>query len=51
MRWHPIVRRDGQISIARSFIRADWERLLAAADLRAEIHWHLLFRYTVSRLK
>jgi 2-polyprenyl-3-methyl-5-hydroxy-6-metoxy-1,4-benzoquinol methylase len=51
MRWHPIVRRDGQISIARSFTRADWERLLAAANLRAEIHWHWLFRYTVSRLK
>ena len=51
MRWHPIVRLDGQISIARSFTRGDWERLLAAANLSAEIRWHLLFRYAVSRLK
>jgi 2-polyprenyl-3-methyl-5-hydroxy-6-metoxy-1,4-benzoquinol methylase len=51
MRWHPIVRSDGQISIARSFTRGDWERLLAAANIHAEIRWHLLFRYAVSRLK
>ena len=51
MRWHRIVRCDGQISIARSFTRDDWERLLAEADFHAEINWHLLFRYTVSRLK
>jgi 2-polyprenyl-3-methyl-5-hydroxy-6-metoxy-1,4-benzoquinol methylase len=51
MRWHRIVRCDGQISIARSFTRADWERLLAEAGLSAEISWHPLFRYTVSRLK
>ncbi|HVE23241.1 MAG TPA: methyltransferase domain-containing protein [Acidocella sp.] len=51
MRWHPIVRLDGQVSIARSFTRGDWERLLAAAKLAAEIHWHWLFRYAVSRLK
>jgi alkylated DNA nucleotide flippase Atl1 len=51
MRWHRIVRRDGQISVARSFIREDWERLLADVEIHAEINWHLLFRYTVSRLK
>ncbi len=51
MRWHRIVRRDGQISIARSFTRRDWERLLAEANIHADIHWRLLFRYTVSRLK
>lgn len=51
MGWHRIVRGDGQISIARSFTRGDWERMLAAANIPAEIHWHLLFRYTVSRLK
>jgi 2-polyprenyl-3-methyl-5-hydroxy-6-metoxy-1,4-benzoquinol methylase len=51
MRWHRIVRRDGQISVARSFTRGDWEGLLARAKIQAEINWHLLFRYTVSRLK
>jgi 2-polyprenyl-3-methyl-5-hydroxy-6-metoxy-1,4-benzoquinol methylase len=51
MRWHEIVRRDGQISVARSFTRGDWERLLADANLQAEVSWHLLFRYAVGRLK
>ncbi len=51
MRWHRIVRRDGQISIARAFTRRDWEALLAAAGIEAGISWHLLFRYNVSRLK
>jgi 2-polyprenyl-3-methyl-5-hydroxy-6-metoxy-1,4-benzoquinol methylase len=51
MRWHRIVRTDGQISIARSFTRRDWEALLAAAGIPAGISWHLLFRYNVSRLK
>ncbi len=51
MRWHPIVRHDGTISIARGFRRPDWEALLRQAGLRAEIRWRLPFRYTVSRLK
>ncbi len=49
--WHPIVRHDGKVSIARSFRRADWERYLATAGLRANIAWYPLFRYGVSRLK
>ncbi|HQT39203.1 MAG TPA: methyltransferase domain-containing protein [Acidocella sp.] len=49
--WHRIVCYDGTISIARAFIRADWERYLAAAHIVAQIRWHLLFRYGVSRLK
>jgi len=49
--WHPIVRHDGQVSIARSFRRTDWERLLAASGLTAEIRWHLPFRLCVGRLK
>ena len=49
--WHPIVRHDGTISIARSFRRADWERYLKAAGLKAKIAWYPLFRYCVSRLK
>jgi hypothetical protein len=51
MGWHPIVRTDGRISIARAFIRRDWERLLAQAGVAAKISWHMPFRFTVSRLK
>ena len=46
--WHPIVRADGQISIARGFSRREWEALLARAGLHARIKWHPLFRYSVS---
>lgn len=49
--WHRIVRYDGTISIARSFTRADWERYLQAAGVKAEISWAPMFRYCVSRLK
>jgi len=51
MRWHPIVRNDGTISIARGFRRAEWRELLAEAGTPAEIAWHLPFRHSVSRLK
>jgi 2-polyprenyl-3-methyl-5-hydroxy-6-metoxy-1,4-benzoquinol methylase len=49
--WHRIVRQDGQISIARSFRRAEWERLLAAAGAIADIRWSMPFRYTVGAVK
>jgi SAM-dependent methyltransferase len=49
--WHPIVRHDGTISIARSFRRTDWQRYLDAACLEADIAWYPLFRYCVSRVK
>eukprot|EP01037_Dinobryon_pediforme_P006008 gene6008-6080_t len=35
--FHRIVRIDGTISIARSFRRADWQRLLAQAGIQAEM--------------
>jgi len=50
-RWHPIVRYDGQISVARSFRRSDWQALLDAANIKADIRWHLPFRLCVGRLK
>ena len=28
-RWHHFVLSDGRISIARSFVKADWQRLVA----------------------
>lgn len=50
-RWHPIVRHDGAVSVARSFRRADWQALLAQAGILANISWHLPFRLCVGRLK
>ncbi len=53
VRWHPFVRHDGPLSIARAFRREDWALLLAAAGLedRAEVHWRFPFRYCVERRK
>ena len=51
MRWHPIVRGDGQISIARGFTRQEWVALLRQARVDARIEWHPLFRHSVSHLK
>jgi 2-polyprenyl-3-methyl-5-hydroxy-6-metoxy-1,4-benzoquinol methylase len=51
MGWHRIVRYDGTVSIARSFRKADWENYLSKAGLSAQISWHPLFRYAVSRMK
>lgn len=50
-RWHPIVRHDGAVSVARSFRRADWQALLARAGISADIRWHVPFRLCVGRLK
>jgi SAM-dependent methyltransferase len=49
--WHRIVRQDGQISIARSFRRAEWLALLASAGTAADVRWRFPFRYTVGALK
>ncbi|MDA3876182.1 MAG: methyltransferase domain-containing protein [Halothiobacillus sp.] len=50
-RWHPIVRHDGAVSVARSFHRADWLALLAQAGVSADVRWHVPFRLCVGRLK
>ena len=47
-RWHKIVAHDGALSVRRAFTRADWERLLARAGVRAELRWHFPFRWTVA---
>ncbi|HEX7854554.1 MAG TPA: methyltransferase domain-containing protein [Sphingobium sp.] len=51
MRWHPFVRHDGPLSIARAFHREDWNAFLAQAGVAdvAEIYWRFPFRYCVSR--
>ncbi len=49
--WHRLVREDGQISIARAFVRAEWEALLRQAGITAEqaiIAWYMPFRLCVS---
>ena len=48
--WHRYVRIDGQISIARSFVRREWIELLRQAgitDEQAAIVWHTPFRLCV----
>jgi 2-polyprenyl-3-methyl-5-hydroxy-6-metoxy-1,4-benzoquinol methylase len=52
MRWHPIVRHDGRLSIARSFRAAEWRDLLAEAGVsldQAEIRRRFPFRLCVER--
>jgi 2-polyprenyl-3-methyl-5-hydroxy-6-metoxy-1,4-benzoquinol methylase len=54
MRWHPIVRHDGAVSVSRSFTRADWQALIARAGLdpaTIRLRWHLPFRWCLSRLR
>jgi 2-polyprenyl-3-methyl-5-hydroxy-6-metoxy-1,4-benzoquinol methylase len=54
LRWHPIVRHDGALSVRRAFVRADWDALLARAGLAqppVRVRWHLPFRWGVGRLK
>ena len=54
MRWHPIVRHDGQLSVRRAFVRSDWEALLARAGIdrgAVTLRWHLPFRLCVGRIK
>jgi 2-polyprenyl-3-methyl-5-hydroxy-6-metoxy-1,4-benzoquinol methylase len=51
MRWHPIVRTDGMISIARSFRRKEWRAFIDKAALPAKISWQTPFRFCISRMK
>jgi SAM-dependent methyltransferase len=51
MFWHRFIREDGQISVARSFVRADWESYLHKAGItpgQAEILWYFPFRLCVA---
>ena len=52
MRWHPFVRHDGPLSIARAFTRADWEQRLGEAGIAdARIAAWFPFRMCVERRK
>ena len=52
--FHPFVRHDGPISVARAFRRADWLGLLKRAGIApaaVNIAWRFPFRLCVGRLK
>jgi len=52
--WHRFVQNDGPISIARSFVPADWRRLLAEAGIpegATTIRWWIPFRLCVARVR
>ena len=47
LRLHPMVSHDGPVSIRRSFVRADLEKLVAEAGVEARIRWLFPFRWSV----
>ncbi len=52
MRWHPIVRADGRLSIARAFRPAEWRDMLAAAGIAdAHVARRFPFRLCVERIR
>ncbi|APE28417.1 methyltransferase domain-containing protein [Aurantiacibacter gangjinensis] len=51
-RWHPIVRADGHTSIARSYRPAEWDALLAEAEVTgASVQRYFPFRLCVEKLR
>ncbi len=50
-RWHPIVRLDGQMSVARSFRAAEWHAALEQAGIAARVHWRPMFRLCVENIR
>lgn len=51
LRWHPIVRHDGQLSIARSYRPKEWLPLLAEAGVKARAVRYFPFRLCVEKLQ
>lgn len=52
MRWHPIVRHDGQLSIARSYRPHEWPPLFAEAGIEgAHVSRAFPFRLCVTRIR
>lgn len=52
MRWHPIVRHDGQLSIARSYRPAEWPAILEEAGVKgAIVSRKFPFRLCVSKIR
>lgn len=52
MRWHPIVKHDGTLSVARSYRPSEWAELLAKAGIeQATVTRYFPFRLCVERLR
>ncbi|MXO53121.1 methyltransferase domain-containing protein [Erythrobacter pelagi] len=52
MNWHPIVRHDGRLSIARSYRRKEWAPILASAAVEgAEVKRVFPFRLCVETIR
>lgn len=52
MRWHPIVRHDGQLSIARSYRPDEWQPILAEAQISgAQVTSRFPFRLCVEQIR
>lgn len=52
MRWHPIVRHDGRLSIARSYRPAEWPALLQEAGVKgARVFRAFPFRLCVEQIR
>ncbi len=49
-RWHPIVRHDGTLSIARSYRPAEWSPILTEAGVHARVYRAFPFRLCVEKL-
>ena len=51
-RWHPIVRQDGRLSIARAYRPGEWAPILAEAGVKgARVRREFPFRLCVERLR
>ena len=48
--WHPIVRHDGRLSIARSYRPGEWAPILAEAGVQARVFRAFPFRLCVERI-
>lgn len=50
-RWHPIVRHDGTLSVARSYRPAEWAPILAEASVTARVYRAFPYRLCVEHLR
>ena len=49
--WHPIVRHDGTLSVARAFRPAEWSPILAEACVAARVYRSFPYRLCVEHLR
>lgn len=50
MRWHPMVKADGTLSIARSYRPDEWRPILAEAGVEARVYRSFPFRLCVEKI-